>query len=419
LNQSDSGVDTTHEALSMISNGQTDQYTNTGVDGRTGATVLSAVQPDSKIREEALISLEFMYTDIVQGMASQAQRGDSKHDGTQTNEANPTGHVGEIPQYMETLVAGPAALEDRPLTAAADRLSRLMTRKGQLRNRISKTQADYTILQEDSRRRMAVGVALDIYSQRYLDDYPHTCNSLQKELAAIEAEIVVCQKAVKRGGEQIPLVSRIFFHMDQFAGCSTNYRPTELDIEDGEDLEAQWGTFEDLWPVPSNIPYPKHLNNWMSMTLEIMRTHKEFLHAYVSFWFFKCVQASWLSFSRFVYYHYLDNISAPNYKFIKIRVLQSWFDKALSTGLHKSQNGPTGYFGASPLLTNDSEVDEKTRENQTKSRWSVGAQVDVTLPPRRPTSPKGLGSFRKFAQSLPRAIRNGPWRWSDPNATSL
>jgi hypothetical protein len=422
LDRDESEVDTMHGVLSSLLGEQGDESIEAGAVDPTIAHVPSTIQIESKIREEVLMPLEFLRMEIVQGMSSQAPRLDLEEDEKQGNQSSHnTGRVVEIPQYMETLVAGPMSWEDRPLNAAADQLSRLLARKAQVRQHLSKIQADYFILQEDAQRRMAVGVDLDIYLEQYFDNYPHTCNLIQKDLADIEAKIAVCQQVVDRRDEQVPRVSRVFFHLDQFAGINTNHRPTELVIDDGEDVEAQWGTFEalasDLWPVSSIIPYPKYAKNWLSVTLDILRTHKEFLYAYVSFWFLKCLQASWLSFSRFIYYHYLDDTFASTYKSIKIRLLQSWFDKDLTISTSRSQSKPTGYLGASSLLTGESEFDEKTRKNLTKSCRSVGAQIDATLTPGKSTSWKGEGSFRKkLARSLTRSVR---WQPRDDRARTL
>lgn len=281
INQTESEVNTTHETFSMLPDGQQDELIDTSVNYPSIARVPSTIQLVTKLREEVLIPLESMQMDTEQWMLGHNLKLDSEADERQANESNrDTGYIGQIPPYIEALVAGPAALEERPLAAAADRLSRFLAQHALQRNRLSTTHADYVVLQEDAQRRMAVGVALDFYSQQYLDDYPQTCNLREEELADIEAKIAVCQQVVKRGDNQVLRVSQIFFHMNQFSGISTNSRPTELAIDDGEDSEVQWGAFEalasDLWPVSSTIPYPYHIKDWMSLTMKILRTNMEF-----------------------------------------------------------------------------------------------------------------------------------------------
>lgn len=423
IEHTESEVETLLEVPSILPNGQEEESIDTSVNYPTIVHVPSTNPLEAELREEVLIPLEYIQMDTEQWMSGQNLKSDSGADENHnTHESyQDTGHTREIPQYIEALVAGPTALEERPLTAAADRLSRYLARQAHLKSRLSKAQADYVILQEDADRRMAVGVALDFFSQQYLDAYPDTCKSLGDELSFVEAQIAVCRKAVECGDNQIPRVSQIFFHMDQFSDISTNDRPTELVIDGGDDLEAQWETFEalasDLWPVSSTIPYPKHAKNWMSLTLDIMRTHKEFLYAYVSFWVLKCLQASWLSFSRFIYYHYLDDMLAPNYKSLKKRLLRSWFDKDLTMSVRTSQDRPAGYPAHSSLLTAPVDFDEKIRENLTKSPSSVGAQVDATFTPQKSTtSRKGERSVRKVAHSITRSLLNGRWRPRDDYA---
>lgn len=412
LHQSESDGDTIQEGLSATSDEQRNLSTTNARHHDLPMDLPSTIHVDSQTREEALMPLESMQTDILQIMFTQNQEANPIKQGERPRaqfrlDVNQTG---QFPPYMESLVAGPLASEDRPLSNAADRLSRLRARKRQAEARLNKAHQDLIVLQEDAKEREAVGAAPDIDSQEYIRNFSGTRDLLQKQLAEVDSEILICQQDIDLGKAQAFRVSQIFFHMDQFTNTSTTERPPELIIDNDEDLEAQWVVFEalasDLWPVSTTIRYPKYAKSWVAMTLAIMRTQKELLYAYVSFWLLKCIQASWLSFSRFIYYHYLDDVFAPNYKSIKRRLLRSWFDTNLTISLRRTQklSGDSLRLVKPPPL--DNSHNGKAEDHINKSRWSVRAQPDANTQVQR-TASRQDQSIRRSTQSPASSLR----RW--------
>lgn len=382
-----------------------DESTEHTVDDSTIVRPLSAIQLGTTRREEILMPLEFMHLETVQGISRQALTLGPGKDSRQRDKASDdTSNFGEIPTYMETLVTCTTGLEYRPMAAVADRLSRLLARKSHVRSRMYMAQADYAILWEDAQRRVAVGVNPDSLSQQYLDDYPHICNLQQEELADVDAEIAVCEQLIDRRVQQIPLVSQAFFHMHQFTEFSTDFRPTELFIDDENDWEkAQWGMYEalarDLWPVSGSIPYPKDLGDWMSMTPTIIPTYSDSRHYYRWSWMIKCLQASWLSYSRFIYYNYLDDVVTHDLQSIGECLGRSWIESDFTINACRAQDKQAERRCLSVVPTASIEFNTEKTEKVTRSGWSVGAQGKTTLTSRMSTASKAQGASRRVTRS--------------------
>lgn len=388
-------------------------------------------QAGLQTREEGLMPLEFLHMETLEELSthdkilehSAEEEKEEDETGDTSDSVFDLGQAGEFPLYIESLIASPSASEDRPFSSAGGRLLRLWQRKSNMEDRLSKAYRDYIILQGEAQARLAVGVAPDDFSQEFLSSYPHTRCVLEEQLAKIESEMDTCNREIDFGRAQVVRVSQMYFHMDQFAEISLGHRPSELILDDEDRLEAPWEVFEalasDLWPVSSTIRYPKYAKSWMSMILAVLKTPIEFLDAYVSFWLLKCLQASWLSFSRFIYHHYLDDTFAPDYKLIKTRLLQSWFDTDLTVSLGRTREIPRRPLRAIMTITSIMNSDEMRRDvsDETTRDTVIGARLSGSTHGDGKTQPKWANLWEEG--SLPQHTRSfaspQPRRWQSRN----
>lgn len=365
-------------------------------DDRSSEAATSTAQADLQTREEGLLPLELLHMKTLHELSNHDQilehsEEEGKESGDGSESVFDLSLAGQFPLYMESLIASPSASEDRPFSSAGGRLLRLWQRKSNTEERLFKAHRDYIILQGEAQARQAVGGAPDDLSQEFLNSFAHTRCILEEQLAQIETEMDTCNREIDFGKAQVVRVSQMYFHMDQFAEFGLDHRPSELIIDEEDHLEAPWGGFEalasDLWPVSITIRYPKYAKSWMSMILAVLKTPMEFLDAYVSFWLLKCLQASWLSFSRFVYHHYLDDTLAPDYKSIKTRLLRSWFDKDLTVSLGRTPEIPQRPLRAIMALTSSMSSDETRRDAsdevmRSRSSGSGSTHADANTHPK-------------------------------------